>query len=342
MAAERMNELETALLDLHLGRLAPREERSLRERIAADPALARQNAGLASVFAALNSVRAEFAAPEDLAERSAARVAAAGPALRVGASPRPAERFAEPDGGVVLPVRSLRDVLAVAAVLVFAVGVGLPSLLQVRERSLRGLCAANMARLGQGVQAYAATFGNSLPFRGWQRGTDSWQPTTEPGRVTQPNRSHMYLLLSAGYAQPEWFICPSSGGVPMPAEQVRQRSDFLDASNVSLAFQNMAGARPTVDDAPDIPIFSDDNPLFDNGRPLFNAIERLQLTDPAHANSRAHAGRGQNILTLDGRTIWTTTPACGVNGDNIWTLSGVQQYTGGEGPTVKTDSHLLK
>jgi hypothetical protein len=36
------------------------------------------------------------------------------------------------------------------------------------------------------------------------------------------------------------------------------------------------------------------------------------------------------------------TPNCGVNGDNIWTLEGVRQYTGREGPRVETDSHLLK
>jgi hypothetical protein len=336
-----MQEVETTLLDLHLGRLSREEADGLRARIAADPVLARRDAALASVFAVLRAGHDMPAAPADLAERIAARVAAAGRAPRVVREER-GEVLSELEGQFVLRVRSLRDVIAVAATIVLAVGLGLPALLQVRERNLRSLCAANMARLGQGVQAYATAFGDSLPFVGWQRGANSWRPTAEPGVATLPNRRHMYLLLTQGNAQPQWFLCPSSAGVPMPSEQVRQRDDFLDSSNVSLAFQNMAGARPTANQYPNLPIFADDNPSFDDGRPLFDVSHPLDLLDPTNANSRAHGGAGQNVLTLDGHVLWTTTPACGIDGDNIWTLNGVERYTGREGPAVESDSHLLK
>jgi hypothetical protein len=79
--------------------------------------------------------------------------------------------------------------------------------------------------------------------------------------------------------------------------------------------------------------------LFDNGWPLF---ETLGLSDPANANSRAHGGAGQNVLTLDGNVKWFTNPNAGINNDNIWTLEGVDEYTGREGPRSATDSHLLK
>lgn len=334
MNSRAQRETESALLDLHLGRLSPEDAAALRARIAADRDLTRADAALGAVFAALHANR-EVAAPADLAARCVARVrSAAGPLRLVSTA---ADAIDPIDGRMLLRVRSLRDVIAVAAVIVLAVGVGVPGLLQVRDRARTSACAGNMARLGQGLQAYAATFADSLPFAGWQRGASSWRPTREPGVQTQPNRRHLYVLLAQGQADPTWFVCPSSGGVPMPADQVRGRQDFLDASNVSLAFQNMAGAHPTRRAAADMPVLADDNPLFDNGRPLFELF-----SDPATANSRAHAGRGQNVLTLSGHVIWTTTPLCGINGDNLWTLSGVTEYTGVEGPSVETDAHLLK
>ena len=104
----------------------------------------------------------------------------------------------------------------------------------------------------------------------------------------------------------------------------------------------MAGVRPSLLDNPELPILADNNPCFDDGRPLFDALTRLGMHDPAKSNSRAHRGTGQNVLTLDGRVIWKTTPNSGVNGDNIWTLEKISDYNGREGPESKTDSHLLK
>jgi hypothetical protein len=126
----------------------------------------------------------------------------------------------------------------------------------------------------------------------------------------------------------------------MPADQLERRQDFIESRNISYAYQNMAGVRPSLRSTPDLPIFADDTPLFADGLPLLD-LRRLG-SDPAALNSRSHGGRGQNILTLDGRSIWTTTPLAGVRGNNIWTLDGVTEYTGREGPQSATDSHLLK
>jgi hypothetical protein len=99
--------------------------------------------------------------------------------------------------------------------------------------------------------------------------------------------------------------------------------------------------RPCVRDDPRLPILADENPLFADGVPLVDA-RRLIRMNPATANSHAHGGAGQNILTLRCEVKWTTTPLVGIDDDSIWTLSGVTDYTGREGPTCATDSHLLK
>jgi len=335
------SELDPNLLDLYLGQLSPEQRAELERRISADPVLAKHNEALAAVFRALDSAP-EPTPPADLAQRVSARVAAAGPAPRVISPPTAEPEQEREPRGIILRIHSLRDVVAVAAMIVLAVGLGVPSLLHVRERNQRIACSNNLAQLGRGMQAYAATFGDSLPFVGWRRGHDSWQPTSEPGVATLPNRRHVYPLLRGGHVRTVWFVCPAGDAVPMPAEQVRYRDDFIESRNLSYAYQNMAGVRPSLLDDPGLPILADDNPCFDDGHPLFDVLRRLGLRDPAKSNSRAHRRAGQNVLTLDGRVIWTTTPDSGINGDNIWTLDHVTEYTGQEGPKSTTDTHLLK
>jgi hypothetical protein len=346
MSEDRESDFNTNLLDLHLGQLSDAQEAELRDRLASDPKLAAENEVLAGVFAALRADRVP-APPRDLDERIIAAVGRARPALRTVSAPaardQSAAEWVESGNTRIIRMRGMRDVLAVAAMIVLAVGLGVPSVLHMKERSRRTMCAANLAQLGQAMNAYASVFGNSLPFGGWSRG-DSWRPTDEPGLTVRPNRQHVYLLLRNGYVNPNQFVCPSSHDVPMAADQVARRDDFLESANVSYAYQNMAGARPQVGAVdPELPILGDDNPLFDSGRPLFDlAVHKLGLRDLSQTNSRAHDGTGQNILTLGGSSKWITTPAFGAAGDNIWTLYEVTQYTGQEGPQAATDSHLLK
>ncbi len=335
-------DFDARLLDLHLGHLSRAEEAELRAKIESEPALVEQDRALTSVFTALRAVPTE-AAPRDLAGRVSQRVREAGPVPRVV---RPTDQWTaalEERPERIIQLGSLRDVIGIAAIVVLAIGLGVPGLMHARERSDRLACTRNLQMLGTGVQQYASTFGSSLPFAGFAQAGNSWLPSDDPQITTVPNRRHVFLLLRRNFVRdPRVFVCPSQHDVPMPMDAVAQRSDFLEPRNVSYAYQNMAGVRPSPKrDAADLPILSDDNPLFADGLPLFDA-RRLGIGDPAQSNSHAHRSAGQNILTLDGRVKWTTTPNSGVNGDNIWTLEDVDEYTGQEGPSKSTDAHLLK
>jgi hypothetical protein len=310
------HEFDPNLLDYHLGQLSEPEQRAFQRRLVDDPSLAAENEALAGVLDALGCLR-DTATPPGLAERVRARVAAA-PALRVSrAAAADLELLERENGRRIIPMHNFRDIAAVAAMIVIAVGVGVPGVLHLRERNQRMACAYNLAQVGRGVQAYATVFSDNLPFVGWNGG-NSWQPSNDP-RV---------------------LVCPGGRDVPMATEQLDRRQDFIESRNISYAYQNMAGVRPSLRSDPDLPIFADDTPLFADGLPLFD-LRRL-AGDPAALNSRSHGGHGQNILTLDGRSVWTTTPFVGVHGNNIWTLDGVTEYTGREGPQSATDSHLLK
>jgi hypothetical protein len=257
---------------------------------------------------------------------------------------RPADELTEAverGAGRVIRLGSLRDIVAVAALIVLAVGIGVPGMLHVRGRQQRLGCSWNLAQLGSGLQQYANVFNASFPFAGWSRG-NSWQPSDDPAVVTVPNRRHVYPLLRMAYViDPRIFVCPAQQHVPMPRAEIQRHDDFLEGRNVSYAYQNMAGVRPSAHDDPRLPLMADENPLFADGVPVLD-FRRLTRADPASANSRAHDGAGQNILTLRGEVIWAKTPLSGIEGDNIWTLRGVTEYTGREGPASSTDSHLLK
>ncbi len=335
-----MNDFDPILLDYHLGHLSAAQERDLRERLAADPALAAQEEALRGVFAALGALAEDVPAPRDLAARTIARVRAVGPAPRVVRPPHRLATVLEDRDERVIRLGSLRDIVAIAALVVLAVGVGLPGMLHMRDRQQRAGCSWNLAQLGTGLQQYARSFNANLPFAGFQRGENSWQPSAEPGVVTVPNRRHIYPLLRLAFVRdPRLFVCPSQQHVPMPVDEVGRRSDFLESRNVSYAYQNMAGVRPSADDDRRLPLLADENPLFADGVPLFDS---RRWSDPAKTNSAAHKQAGQNILNLTGEVQWATTPNTGVDGDNIWTLRGVTHYTGVEGPQAATDSHLLK
>lgn len=326
------------LIDLHLGRLAAPQRAALEQQIADDPRLAADHATLTRAFDGLRGW--DTPSPRaDLQKRINARIAAAGRPPRVI---RPRDEWtlaAENDAPVLIRLGSLREIIAAAAIIMLAVSVAVPSLLNMRERTQRMACSNNLRAIGQGVQQYASTFGASLPFVGWGN-RNSWRPTEDPYTVVLPNRRHVYPLLRYAYViDPGVFVCPAGDEVPMPRDQIAGRQDFVESRNLSYAYYNMSGVRPSVEDFPNLPVLADDNPLFDDGVPLF---DRLTFRRPHERNSRAHGGAGQNVLMADGHFKWTTTPNSGINGDNIWMLQDVREYTGREGPASATDAHLLR
>lgn len=326
------------LLDLHLGRLSASEQVELNLRMAADAGLQQQHQTLTAAFKALHEYKADPARP-DLATRVAARVTATRRPVRLI---RPADdltRTVERGAPVIVRLGNLREIVAAAAMIVLMVGVAAPSLLHLRERGQRMACSANLAALGMGVQQYAATYGSSLPFTGWNSRA-SWAPSQDPGIMLVPNRRHLYPLLQKDFiAHPRLFLCPSNGGAPMPIDQVHRCNDFLDDANLSYTYFNMAGRRPSSEDNPDLPVMSDQNPVFGESTSF---LGKFAFRDRAQSNSPSHGGAGQNILVLGGYVKWVKTPDAGVDGDNIWTLQGVSTYTGREGPASAADAHLIK
>lgn len=320
---------EDLLLDFHLGRLDPEERRRIEEELGRDAALRAKSDRLGGVLRPLDYWTIA-SAPPTLVEKVLLKVEQA----RQTESAVISGQEQGPTGGRGFRL-SIRELLAVAACFIMLASVLVPALSEVRTRSQRVTCANHLSSIYQGVEAYRQEFAGALPFAGWVTGA-SWLPSGSKSRPHASNSQHVYRLLKGSYGPaPRDFVCPSSRAAqPVPGAELARYDDFAEAANISYATLNLASQSPNL--RPPVPIayISDANPLFLDGR--FD-----ETLDPSTANSPAHNGRGQTVLTLDGRVELLSSPIVGPRHDNLWLAGDVRHYSGTETQTRKDDAFLV-
>ncbi|MEM6458349.1 MAG: hypothetical protein AAF710_03045 [Planctomycetota bacterium] len=290
--------------------------------------------GVLSVLAKLPGNDAPPAADEALVRRT----------LDAAAEQRQRQQFAAQIEMFSGPRRTIgvswRQVFTAAAVLLLGVSVLVPAIENSRQSAQQVACATNLGIAGQQIGQYAMDHGHALP-----RGPvgASWLMAGRPEAVDdrgrfQSNSAHLYLLIREGYVAPSRLACASNrrASIAMPGSG---QLDWASPPAISYSYQNQHADRPVrVDLArPGLAVLADKSPVFvvRNDRLVFNRHARRN--DP----SVLHGGRGQNVLTLDGRVRWTTDPRLG--DDNIFHLAGHRgAYTGTETPAdAQTDSFLV-
>lgn len=319
---------EELLLDLHLDRVTEEQKRWLREELDRDEGLALRNQRLTRVLTPLD-LWTVAGPPNDISERVLGFVRSES----LNATPAPVERRARvPWGGSWF---RFREVLAAAACVGLLVGVIIPGMSSVRDRSRRAMCAGNLSSLFAATSTYQETFAGVIPYAGFVPDS-SWLVGGAADRTYASNSRHLYRLVSGSFgAKPSNFICPAEeGATPMAADEVQQNDDFASACNVSYASLNLAAASPNLRPNPRVAYLSDRNPLFERARFKTGV-------DPDTTNSPIHHGRGQSVLLLDGSVRWLTTPVYGPNNDNLWLVGDIRTYTGCEAPTREDDAQLI-
>lgn len=318
---------EYLLLDWHLDRLSGEERSWVEQELRKDAALRAKNDQLLRVLQPLDSWQTPPASAQ-FADRVLSYVRRSGGDWDTTADweapptrSRPRER--------AWPFFRLREGAAVAACLLLLAGVMVPGISEVRFRSQRAACAENLGSLYRGLTAYQADFGGSLPYAGSiQRA--SWLPKADAPFAS--NSRHTYLLGKLGFvAEPRDFLCPSAIEVE---PESRNAADDFAAGGLSFDTLNLAGDQPNLQPPPTVAYIADRNPLFVDGK--FD-----ESKDPSCTNSPAHRGRGQNVLTLDGKAEFTRTPILGTARDNVWLIDDVRTYDGTESPTRRDDSFLV-
>ena len=318
------------LLHAQLGQLSESEQIDLEASLRNDPDLQARNRRLQKVLQPLEAWTAP-APPPNLVDRIL-RAATTSDLPVVAESDLPTG--ADNVGGRMR--FSMRDLIAVAAVLTFFFGILAPSMATVRERSRRVACANNLGAIGRGVSAYALSNNGALPRSPLTHRSSFLPVRSGAGEPYAPNSRHMLLLVRFKFVgDPRAFICPSRSGPNLRVVLSRRSgANSAEVRYVSYNALNMAGPTPKVATTSSLPYIADANPLFTDGK--FNGI------NPRAANSPNHPGAtGQNILCMDGSAHWSKTPNCGHARDNIWQAGQITQYTGTEIQESERDTFLV-
>jgi prepilin-type processing-associated H-X9-DG protein len=237
--------------------------------------------------------------------------------------------------------------------------------------SNRVKCGSNLRQIGQALLLYANENKGAYPRTIYlpgqplnfqddpEDGGRERDPFLTSGPKASPHRrdndvvAAIFLLVRTQDITPEVFVCPTSdaekdtyGGIATPARGASALNKVSFSSwrkNLSYSYANpypsndaVTNGKYTLDTnrGAEFAVAADLNPgvggNYDVTSPLNEAASQKTMQK---ANSPNHQGAGQNVLFGDGHVDFVQNPFCGVQRDNIYTVSG---STDGTRTTSKT------
>jgi prepilin-type processing-associated H-X9-DG protein len=175
-----------------------------------------------------------------------------------------------------------------------------------------------------------------------------WWTIGDQSQNAQSNTRFAWQLIKQNYAKPEDFICAGhKAGIPVSNELLQQLNDFPSRNHISYSFMIICDKTASMKNRPKQIIMGDMNPVFRRipkfGNTIYNKLsepEKVVLSEQLKKmSSPNHSGRGQNVLYCDGSVVFVKQRT--VDGDDIFTLRGVDTYTGTETPADKNDIFLV-
>jgi len=238
---------------------------------------------------------------------------------------------------------NLGQIAAVAAVIVFVVGVLIVPLNSARQKSWQQLCQMQLKRISQGIKNYSSDDDGRLPAVATAAGAPWWKIGC-PGNDNQSNTRHIWLLVKGDYVKADDFVCPGKRRgkvIRIDLSKAKKYNDFPARKYVTYSFRIMCN-KPKAGYALDPKVLiSDLNPLFERLPNTYSRPLNLQLNkDLLNLNSINHNRRGQNVLFYDGSVRFKKTRHIGIVADDIFTLQNTDVYQGVEVPTCETDAFL--
>lgn len=326
MTDQREND-EILLIDSLLGRCDGGQQELIRRRLADEPELRRLRDDLRNTFAAMGQA-VEYEPPAHLVESTMARVRSARQTDALLAR----EQLNRRD--VIRPTFSLRELSAVAGVLLLVFTIFGVSYRDAQRREDQRNCANRLAELGAALRNYANTNGGYLPATGVQEAR--WLPAS--GQPAVSNSTGLFRLVKLGYVSAPSCQCPAVGGDSFVVQA--GMVDFPASRFIGFSYHHSLGTKGLWTEDPrlmkvakSMAILADSTPLFAGGQ-----FHPDRVRAPVSEN---HHGEGQNVLYLDTHVEFRQRPCVGVQGDNIYLAEGIYSYDGDEAPTGPTDTFLL-
>jgi hypothetical protein len=187
----------------------------------------------------------------------------------------------------------LPDVIATAAALFLAVGVGWPLWQTMQHNRIQGVSAARLGGIGSALASFAADHDDALPL----------DPNSDPGQpfdpVNVPHSRHLLNTLPQG--------------------------EYLDRAVLFLHDPEAPAASfsyrvPHFGSAFRLRIIGPSSPLAGDANPLLWRLRNKTIINGHVEGSPTHGGRGQMILLGDLSTSWDDVAI--LLSDPIWTTNG--------------------
>ena len=240
---------------------------------------------------------------------------------RVAATPAEPAESAQPE--IVGRIR-LADLMSIAAVLVVGVSVIWPMLTSMRDAHYRTISSARMAAAGNGMAAYAASYG-ALPQASASLAGDPWWEVGQ--NPEHSNSANLFTLARDGFVELAQLASPTNPVAPT-AVKAKGARDWRSLEEVSYSYRNMFGG------GNDPYALTTASALLADRSPIVPRSRRGEAAR-ADANSMNFAGRGQHVLFGDGSVVWLTSPVLD-NGDNIWLPGSVERDLARDGQATLT------
>lgn len=245
-------------------------------------------------------------------------------------------------------VKIVFETAAIAAAIVMISGLLLPAVSAMRDHSRQVACSVNLGRIGRALSAYADDNDGRFASAQLQPGQPWWMVGDQS---EQPRSSTRYVwqLVRLGYVGGENFICPGHReGCPVQynAATMSTLRDFPSPQNISYSVMLRCGQNKTAQSGQRRIILSDMNPVFVSFRRRTNCTTQRDEYEKVLLNedlkkllSPNHSQRGQNVLFCDGSVEFLASRF--YQEDDIFTVRGVEAYTGREVPADEKDIFLV-
>jgi prepilin-type processing-associated H-X9-DG protein len=281
------------------------------------------------------------------------------------------------------------EVLVLVFVLALLVALVIPMLCLRRSFASRMVCGTNLARIGKAMLIYSNNYDDELPRAGgldsqWTGRTPDWSArdcVTAFGLVLDRTggettvSASLYLLVKYVDVEPKTFLCRDRNRLEKGMREFRRglyrvpdrKADLIDfwdfgpdpTRHVSYAYHMAYGSdRLTTSGEPGLAIAADRNPWMASRSAKAGDFSQFRPDIPPFGgtseqarkgNSPRHGGDGQNVLFLDSHVEFAKRAYCGLDDDNIYTISGKPMAcdplgtppTVGSQPANKRDSLLV-
>lgn len=248
-------------------------------------------------------------------------------------------------------LRPVFEVLAAAASIAIVAGIFFPSMGFARDKYRQVACQNNLRTVGAAFSTFAQDNNDRLSDVRIKPGSPWWKIGYQ-GPESQSNTRYPFILVKEGYADSKAFVCKGYKNAEVLNAQptdLKQLHDFPSRHNITYSFTLFCDKNSNILQRRRRIIASDINPVFvsvfdklpcqKNVYSRMTQFDRLKLNEQLMQSlSASHRQRGQNILFCDGSVEYIKDRV--INGDDMFTLEGVNEYTGLERPASENDIFL--